>query len=66
MIRQTSTMLLLALFAGAPAVVGCEKTVHEKKTTETNRDGSVTTEKQKTTVDNDGTRKTETERKTTP
>lgn len=64
MIRQTSTMLLLALFAGAPVVVGCsDKTVSESSRTKTSSDGTTVTEKQKTTVDSEGNRKTETERK---
>jgi len=62
MTRTISTLALLSMFAAAPALVGCDKTVAEKKTTETNRDGTVTTEKQKTTQHPDGTvTKTESE-----
>lgn len=64
MLRQLSTLSLLAIFAAAPVMVGCEKTLSERKTTETNRDGTVTTETEKTVRNPDGTvKKTETEKR---
>jgi hypothetical protein len=54
------------LLLGSGAIVGCDRTVEEKKTTEVNRDGSTETKHEKTTVDDDGTVKKETERTETP
>jgi hypothetical protein len=61
-----SGFICTALIVGGGAVVGCDRTVEEKKTTETNRDGSTETHTEKKTVDNDGTVKTEKQTKETP
>ena len=57
---------LLALsLAGLPALVGCDRTVHEEKSVKTSPDGD-TVEKSKTEVKtSEGDTKTTTEKKTT-
>ena len=66
MTRKIPALVLLGLFAGGPLVVGCDKTVSEKKSTQTNPDGSTSTSKEKTTQSPDGTVKTETEKTRNP
>lgn len=56
----------LTLLTSGAALVGCDRTVEEKKTTETNRDGSTETKHEKTTVDNNGNVTTEKKTEETP
>jgi len=48
-------LLLIASLLGSPALVGCDRTVSEQKTTKTNSDGSTETKSQKTVEKPDGT-----------
>ena len=57
-----STSLLLGGFT----LVGCDRTVEKKETTETNRDGSTETRTEEKTVKSDGTVETKRETEKTP
>jgi hypothetical protein len=48
-------LLLLASLVGSPALVGCDRTVSEEKTTKTNPDGSTEKQSEKTVEKPDGT-----------
>ena len=52
--------LLGSSLLGAPMLVGCDRTVSEKKVETKNPDGSSSVDKSKTTDDNNGDTKTET------
>jgi len=53
-------MLLGSIFA-SPALVGCDRTVSEEKTTKTSSDGTTATKEQKVTEKPDGTVEKKTE-----
>jgi hypothetical protein len=53
--RMALNLMLLGSIFAAPAMVGCDRTVSEDKTTKTNSDGSTETKKQKTVEKSDGT-----------
>lgn len=57
--RFTQIALGGMMIAGFCAAPGCDKTVSETKKTETNSDGTTTTEKQKIVEKSDGTLKKE-------
>ena len=53
--RIALNLLVLASLVGSPALVGCDRTVSEEKTTKTNSDGSTESQSQKTVEKPDGT-----------
>ncbi len=61
MIRKTlSVVLASSLLIGTPLIVGCDRTVEEKKTVKTSSDGTTEVDKKKITESPDGTiKKTE-------
>lgn len=63
MTRYIATAALLLSFAGVPVLVGCEKTVEEKKVETKQPDGTKTKDESKTTQSPDGSTKTTTEHK---
>jgi hypothetical protein len=54
-------MLIGSIFA-APAIIGCDRTVSEEKTTKTDSNGTTETKSQKTVEKPDGTVETRTEK----